>query len=482
VCVCRIQRRQTWGAWASRGLGWEGGAENALSDHLSLPCPQLHHFLVHFSCLTAVSGDVPMHRCCLTGRVERLWAHAGARKCIQCSPNVTPSPIPLKTSLGSEHQGSESVCALPCLSPPAPPPFWVPSLTFPCSAVFPSGPCIIPALHLGCPHPPPHLLPLQNTSSSITSSRMLISASQINHFTLTPPWTFFLQHSSQLLSGCHVILPTIGLRSLQDLCSHRIPKHLAQCLADGKPSLPQLNRKEGREGGKEGGRKSRRERGIEGPSICSDQPGNWCSSLPCAHPSWEAETNLTLMMMKTLCVLWALGSLTKWSFVLLSKMLLFWRWEQLILLAWKEVFLGYPASSGGGEDLPSGLPFRAFALFPTPSSPASPVPPAVGYSGECVPLKASIRKEVYEKGRDHLLESASLNVDGWAPGMGLGWGRRAEGKRGRGEMEKKESLRCPSLKRVEKLVPAQPCHSSRVLAKGSGEWVTSDKPRQEGFW
>lgn len=76
------------------------------------------------------------------------------------------------------------------------------------------------------------------------------------------------------------------------------------------------------------------------------------------------------------------------------------------------MFLGYPASSGGGEDLPSGLPFRAFALFPTPSSPASPVPPAVGYSGECVPLKASIRKEVYEKGRDHLLESASLNVDG----------------------------------------------------------------------
>ena len=53
--------------------------------------------------------------------------------------------------------------------------------------------------------------------------------------------------------------------------------------------------------------------------------------------------------------------------------------------------------------------------------------------------------------------------------MGLGWGRRAEGKRGRGEMEKKESLRCPSLKRVEKRVPAQPCHSSRVLAKGSGE-------------
>ena len=204
VCVCRIQRRQTWGAWASRGLGWEGGAENALSDHLSLPCPQLHHFLVHFSCLTAVSGDVPVHRCCLTGRVERLWAHAGARKCIQCSPNVTPSPIPLKTSLGSEHQGSESVCALPYLSPPAPPPFWVPSLTFPCSAVFPSGPCIIPALHLGCPHPPPHLLPLQNTSSSITSSRMLISASQINHFTLTPPWTFFLQHSSQLL--CLVVM------------------------------------------------------------------------------------------------------------------------------------------------------------------------------------------------------------------------------------------------------------------------------------
>ena len=53
-------------------------------------------------------------------------------------------------------------------------------------------------------------------------------------------------------------------------------------------------------------------------------------------------------------------------------------------------------------------------------------------------------------------------------GRGEG-GRGAEGKRGRGEMEKKESLRCPSLKRVEKLVPAQPCHSSRVLAKDSGE-------------
>lgn len=38
-----------------------------------------------------------------------------------------------------------------------------------------------------------------------------------------------------------------------------------------------------------------------------------------------------------------------------------------------------------------------------------------------------------------------------------------------GEMEKRGSLRCPSLKKVEKLFPAQPCNSSRVLAKGSGE-------------
>ena len=49
------------------------------------------------------------------------------------------------------------------------------------------------------------------------------------------------------------------------------------------------------------------------------------------------------------------------------------------------------------------------------------------------------------------------------------WGEGAEGSGGRGEMEKKKSLRCPSLKRVEKLVPAQPCPSSPVPAKGSGE-------------
>ena len=71
----------------------------------------------------------------------------------------------------------------------------------------------------------------------------------------------FAAFLTAVVSACHVSLPAMGLGSLQDLCSHWIPKHLAQCLADG----PQLNRKEGREGGKEEGRKSRRERGMEGP-------------------------------------------------------------------------------------------------------------------------------------------------------------------------------------------------------------------------
>ena len=99
-----------------------------------------------------------------------------------------------------------------------------------------------------------------------------LSCVELNAFSLMKASISELDHQRCLsdtgpavVSGCHVILPTMGLRSLQDLCSHRIPKHLAQCLADGKPFLPHLNRKEGREGGKEEGRKSRRERGMEGP-------------------------------------------------------------------------------------------------------------------------------------------------------------------------------------------------------------------------
>lgn len=140
---------------------------------------------------------------------------------------------------------------------------------------FPIGP-----LHNPCS--PPRLPP--PTSSPFTPPKYQLKHHFLQNAHLglpdqslhpdTPMNLFFAAFLTAVVSGCHVILPTIGLRSLQDLCSHRIPKHLAQCLADGKPSLPQLNRKEGREGGKEGGRKSRRERGIEGPSICSDQPGN----------------------------------------------------------------------------------------------------------------------------------------------------------------------------------------------------------------
>lgn len=135
---------------------------------------------------------------------------------------------------------------------------------------WPPSHCLqLPHRALGCPHslpepaqrsrPPEHLSwPLRPVTSPGGPYEPLLCS---------------LPHSCYVWVQCY--LPPMGLEEPGGPLFPLDSLYLVQCLADGHHSI--------------GGREGRREKDI----ICS----NWtCSPLPCACPSWEAETNVTFLL------------------------------------------------------------------------------------------------------------------------------------------------------------------------------------------